>query len=80
MTKHKSKDTSWHAAFPHKLKTLREDAQLTQLQLGRMCGIAGSKLSNYERGREMPSLDTFRELCIELNVKAGYMLGLEHED
>ena len=46
--------------FGRALRTLREARKLTQAELARQAGVSAAMISNYENGKETPSL---RSLC-----------------
>lgn len=62
--------------FGEKLKTLREDKKLSQMEFGKRIGVSGSTVSAYEKSRKYPTLETFIKICSVLNVSSDYMLGL----
>lgn len=46
----------------------------TQQRISQDCGIYVNKLSDYETGRVLPSLETFWRLCVGLNLDAGKVM------
>ena len=47
---------------------------LTQTELARRLGIGQQTISEYLRGKSMPALDTFANLCAVLDVDANDIL------
>ncbi len=47
---------------------------LTQTELARRLGIGQQTISEYLRGKSMPALDTFANLCAVLDVDANDVL------
>ncbi|MCI8459365.1 MAG: helix-turn-helix transcriptional regulator [Clostridia bacterium] len=50
---------------------------MTQTELAKRVGIIQSSLGQYLRGRAMPALDTFANLCIVLDLDANDILCVE---
>lgn len=50
------------------LKQARIKAKLSQCILAEKINLSEKHISNIERGLNLPSLDTFFKLCIELNL------------
>ncbi|MFA5037736.1 MAG: helix-turn-helix transcriptional regulator [Candidatus Izemoplasmatales bacterium] len=59
----------------NRLKEIREEKGLSQRELARMTKIGNDQISRYESGQKMNE-DVIREICIALDVKADYLLGL----
>jgi len=60
-----------------RLKELREEKELTQLQLGELLGFNSRTIGQYERGQREPDFQTLKKLCDFFEVTAGYILGFE---
>ena len=63
--------------FGEKVKNLREDADMTQTQLGIAIHATQRKVSYIERGISEPTLEDIVAICKVLHVAADYMLGLQ---
>lgn len=63
-------------SFGEKIKNLREEADLTQTQLGNAINATQRKISYIECGKYEPSLNDIVELCNFFKVSADYLLGL----
>lgn len=62
--------------FAESLKRLRMSRGMQQKHVGIAMGIDRNRISNWELGYSMPTLKTFRDLCIALNCPPGDLLGL----
>lgn len=52
-----------------KLKSLREEAGLTGVQLGEAAGVSQSMIAHYERGVKAPSMEVLGRIADKLGVK-----------
>ena len=52
----------------------RKHLGLSQRQLAERLNVSNNHISNIERGRENPGLDTFIGICNELKVTPDYLL------
>jgi transcriptional regulator with XRE-family HTH domain len=62
--------------FGDRLKQLREEKQLSQIELAKLLHIANTTLSMYETGNREPDYDTLKLLASELDCSTDYLLGL----
>lgn len=62
--------------FGEKLKNLREDADLSQTELGKLLGMTQRKISYIECGEYEPSIDDIIAFCRFFKVSSDYLLGL----
>lgn len=53
-----------------------KQSRLTQTELARRLGIGQQTISEYLRGKSMPALDTFANLCVVLELDANEILCL----
>ena len=60
----------------NKLKTLREEAGLTQTELAQQLQIGVSTLRLYENGQRTPPLDVIVKICRFFSVTSDYLLSL----
>ena len=60
-----------------KLKELREEKGLSQVQLGKEIGIAPRTISGYETGTREPDFQTLKKLCKFFGVSSDYLLEME---
>lgn len=61
--------------FSERLKKLREEKGLTQVQLSELTGITARQIQKYEGGQSRPRLDAAEKLAKALNVSADELLG-----
>lgn len=61
----------------NKLKDLRLNKSLTQVQVASRIGISKSRVSSYEMNTNEPSLDILIKLAALYNVSIDSLLGLE---
>lgn len=61
--------------FGAKLKELRNEKNLTQLQMAEILETSKSNISKYEAGSVEPNLDTLLKIGNFFNVSVDYMLG-----
>lgn len=61
-------------SFGERLKVAREDIGYTKTKLAKFLGYGVSTVSEYERGNNKPSLDTFIQICRLLKRDANYFL------
>lgn len=52
----------------HRLKSLREEARLSQMDLALAAGVSQNMIAYIENGKRTPSLTTLLKLCNALNV------------
>ncbi len=58
-----------------RLKSLREEKGLTQMQLSELAGITTRQIQKYEGGQARPRLDAADKLAKALNVSTDELLG-----
>ena len=66
--------------FSNRLKELRTQAGLTQLQLAQRLGITKSVISFYELSERAPSPDVLIRLANIFHVSTDYLLGLDKKE
>ena len=59
-----------------RVRNLREDADLTQSQLGNAVQMTQRKISYIECGKYEPNIDDIILLCRFFNVTSDYLIGL----
>ena len=62
--------------FCRRLKELRLEKNLRQLDVAKVMYVACNTISNWERGRNSPSLEELGVLARFFEVPADYLLGL----
>lgn len=61
-----------------KIKILRITKDLSQIQLASMLGVKSYTVSDIERGRSEPDIDTIKKLCVIFDVTSDELLELFH--
>lgn len=64
----------------NRLRDLREDRDLRQVDVSVATGIDQRTLSNYETGKTNPDSFAIIKLCDFYNVSADYLLGRETQE
>lgn len=64
----------------NRIKELREDRDLRQIDVATDTGIDQRTLSNYETGKTNPDSFAIIKLAEFFNVSADYLLGIEKKD
>ena len=64
------------ANYRERIKSLREDCDLTQAQLGKLLNKSQQGYSHIESGRAELKIDDLAKLCKFYNVSADYLIGL----
>ena len=62
--------------LPIRIKQLRKQKGLTQIQLAQRIGITQAFLAEIESGRKRPSLEVLEKLCDTLDCSADYLLDI----
>ena len=62
--------------FTERFNEVLKYSQLSQVQLAQELKVNKATITNYKKGKIVPSLDTLFELCRLLDVSADYLLGL----
>lgn len=63
--------------FANKLKELREESSLSQLELGKKLNVTQAGVAKWEAGTREPDLDMLIIIAQYFNVTTDYLLGLE---
>lgn len=66
--------------FSERLKELRKQAHLTQVELAGKLGIVQSSYADWERGRKKPTQDNLVKIAQILNVSVDYLVGNSDEE
>lgn len=62
--------------YYNRIKSLREDKDLTQKQVADILGIAQTTYSQYELGKRPMPINCLVSICKYYNVSADYLLEL----
>ncbi|NOT41809.1 MAG: helix-turn-helix transcriptional regulator [Alphaproteobacteria bacterium] len=63
--------------FADRLRSSREERELSQSDLARLTGLQPSAIAHFEAERRKPSFDNIRVLAAALKVTTDYLLGSE---
>lgn len=66
-------------AFAERLKELRKQAHLTQVELAKRLGIGQSSYADWERGKKKPTQENLVKIAQILNVSIDYLVGNSDE-
>lgn len=61
-----------------RIKEAIQQSGITQTELSKMLSVSASCVAHYVKGDILPSLETFTDLCVILEVEPAYILGLEN--
>ena len=62
-------------AFAGRLKELRKEAHLTQVELAKRLGIGQSSYADWERGKKNPTQENLIKIAHFFNVPLDYLVG-----
>lgn len=65
--------------FGIKLKELRTEKRLTQLQTAQIFNVSKTTICQWETSKQEPSLDDITAISTYFGVSSDYLLGLEDE-
>ena len=65
--------------FGQRLRELRLERGLTQLQLATLLSTTQGTIGKYEREELQPNINMIIEICKVLEISSDYLLGLEDE-
>lgn len=66
--------------FSERLKELRKQAHLTQVELAGKLGIVQSSFADWERGKKKPTQENLVKIAQILNVSVDYLVGNSDEE
>ncbi|WP_341534021.1 helix-turn-helix transcriptional regulator [Sporosalibacterium faouarense] len=61
--------------FGDRLRKLRKEKKLTQVELGKLLKTSHATINRYENNIHQPDLDTLNKLANIFNVSTDYLLG-----
>lgn len=62
--------------FAERLCEALKYSNLSQVEVAKQLKVNKATITNYKNGKIFPSLETFYELCLILDVSSDYLLGL----
>lgn len=66
--------------FGDRLKELRKNKNISQEEIGKLCGVAKNTVSSWENNINQPSIETLTKLAEYFNVSIDYLLGFNQDD
>lgn len=66
-------------AFAERLKELRKQAHLTQVELAKRLGIGQSSYADWERGKKNPTQENLIKIANLFDVPVDYLVGNSEE-
>ena len=60
--------------FRQRLRNRRKEMNMTQSQLGNICGVSAQEISHFENGRRAPELEMFIKMCNALDTSPNALL------
>lgn len=63
--------------FAERLKELRKERNMSELQLEKVLGVSSTTINRWERGLRVPNLDSLVLLARFFDVSIDYLCGLE---
>ena len=66
--------------FSERLKELRKQAHLTQVELAKKLGIVQSSFADWERWKKKPTQENLVKIAQILNVSVDYLVGNSDEE
>lgn len=61
--------------FGQRLRRIRKEQELTQVELAKKTGLLQNQIGRYERDANEPTVSRIEWLCKALNVTASELLG-----
>ena len=65
--------------FPQRLRAVREQLNISQHELARLCGLSMNQISRYELGVREPTSISLVKIARTLNVSMDYLVGLTND-
>lgn len=62
--------------FSKRLKELRLDRKLTQIDVASAVGVSYGIISKWENSKRQPTLENIKSLSLFFNVSSDYLIGL----
>ena len=63
--------------FQERFNECLQFSGVKQVELARAARVSKQCISDYKKGKSVPSIDTLYMICRYLDVSADYLLGLE---
>ena len=66
--------------FSKRIADAINESKYPQKEIANLINISESNITNWKKGRNLPSVDVLYRLCVLLNESADYLIGLEDEN
>ena len=66
--------------FPERLKDLRKEKRMTQIELATALGVSSGTVAMWETGKRKPSFEMFEKLTQVFDKRIDYILGVPRSD
>lgn len=66
--------------FGDKIKSARVSKKLTQKQLADLIGAKHNSVSDWEKDKSRPDMDTIELICGTLDINPSYLMGTKSDD
>ena len=67
-------------SFGERLKELREERNMTQQELGKLLGVSGRQVGNYEANKQfLRDEESFLKIIRYFDISADYLFGLSDD-
>ena len=66
-----------HNVIGERIKELRLDYKLSQVQLGERLSVSQDTISLWEKGKALPNTEYIIRMCRIFDISADYLLGLK---
>ena len=63
--------------FSSRLKELRTDKGISTKNLCVFLGVGNNNVSNWETGKQIPSIEMLFKIAIFFNISSDYLIGIE---
>ncbi len=60
-----------------RLREIRLEAKLTQMEFGQKLGVSQDTVSLWEKGKSLPAAEYIILICKQFDISADYLLGLK---
>lgn len=65
--------------FGEKLKELREEKGISQMELSKLLDISQPAIARYELNKTEPRISDIKKICVYFDVSADYLIGIKNE-
>lgn len=62
--------------FTERFNEVLKNSSVTQSEVAMYCGVTKQSISDFKRGKSLPSIETLYRICKILDCSSDYLLGL----